>query len=202
MKEMNIDIVAFTGHKSLDPPESRFAGRTSRYDTRAAAPASAWLCAHLYEYFTGWSGTINTMGVAGLNAGPSGSITRIGKSRSRCAHDYAERRTQSLTATYCQDDLTDHIAVLLFNVNGLEAMDTGTMLDVDYSIAARTGLHCAPLVHEQLGIDKIHGGVRFGIGPFNTEEHIQKAIEAVKDIVLTARKRPARSKPKQSSVTL
>jgi cysteine sulfinate desulfinase/cysteine desulfurase-like protein len=38
-------------------------------------------------------------------------------------------------------------------------------------------------VHEQLGTTKIHGGVRFGIGPFNTEEDIQTAIEAVKEIV-------------------
>ena len=42
------------------------------------------------------------------------------------------------------------------------------MLDVDYGIACRTGLHCAPMVHEHLGTDKIHGSVRFGIGPLNT----------------------------------
>jgi selenocysteine lyase/cysteine desulfurase len=50
---------------------------------------------------------------------------------------------------------------------------------VDFGIACRTGLHCAPLVHEQMGTDKIHGTVRFGIGPFNTEEHIQTALQAV-----------------------
>jgi selenocysteine lyase/cysteine desulfurase len=72
--------------------------------------------------------------------------------------------------------------VLLFNINGLEAGDTGTMLDVDYDIACRTGLHCAPLVHEQIGTAKIHGAVRFGIGPFNTEAHIDHAIAAVKQI--------------------
>jgi selenocysteine lyase/cysteine desulfurase len=62
-------------------------------------------------------------------------------------------------------------------------MDTGTMLDVDYNIACRTGLHCAPRVHEQLGTDKIHGTVRFGIGPFNTEEDIAIAVQAVGEIV-------------------
>jgi len=56
------------------------------------------------------------------------------------------------------------------------------MLDVDHDIACRTGLHCAPLVHEQLGTVKIRGSVRFGIGPFNTEEHIAKAIDAVAEI--------------------
>lgn len=61
-------------------------------------------------------------------------------------------------------------------------METGTILDVDYNIACRTGLHCAPLVLEQLGTDKIQGAVRFGIGSFNTEEHIKTAIAAVKGI--------------------
>jgi len=89
---------------------------------------------------------------------------------------------------YCQDDLTDHISILLFNVDGLEALDTGTMLDVDYNIACRTGLHCAPLVHEQLGTAEIHGAVRFGIGPFNTEEHIQTAINAVREIAESRKK--------------
>jgi selenocysteine lyase/cysteine desulfurase len=83
---------------------------------------------------------------------------------------------------YCLDDLRDHIAVLLFNINGLEAADTGTMLDVDHNIACRTGLHCAPMVHEQLGTDKIHGAVRFGIGPFNTEAHMNAAVHAVAEI--------------------
>jgi len=76
---------------------------------------------------------------------------------------------------------------LSFNIQGWEAGDVGTMLDVDYNIACRTGLHCAPLVHEQLGTDKIHGTVRLSLGAFNTEEHIDKVIEAVKEIVAIKR---------------
>jgi selenocysteine lyase/cysteine desulfurase len=66
------------------------------------------------------------------------------------------------------------------------------MLDVDHNIACRSGLHCAPLVHEQLGTDKIHGAVRFGVGPFNTEDQIEKAIQAVKEIAEFQRKKKAR----------
>jgi selenocysteine lyase/cysteine desulfurase len=110
------------------------------------------------------------------------------------------RRIDGVTL-YCQDDLTDHIGVLLFNVEGLEAMDTGTMLDVDYGIACRTGLHCAPLVHEQLGTDKIHGAVRFGIGPFNTEEHVERAIGAVADIAASRKKAPTGKTPAGSAST-
>jgi len=71
----------------------------------------------------------------------------------------------------------------------MEALNTGTMLDVDYDIATRTGLHCAPLVHQQLGTVDIHGAVRFGVGPFNTEDHIKKAIEAVGEIAEFQRKK-------------
>ena len=81
-----------------------------------------------------------------------------------------------------------YISVFLFNVDGLEALNTGTILDVDYNIASRTGLHCAPLVHEQIGTAEIHGAVRFGVGPFNTEEHIATAIQAVKEIAESRRK--------------
>ena len=89
---------------------------------------------------------------------------------------------------YCQDNLKDHIAVLSFNIDGIEAMNVGTMLDVDYNIACRTGLHCAPLVHERLGTDKLHGAVRFGIGPANTEQQIDTAIEAVREIALSRKR--------------
>jgi cysteine desulfurase/selenocysteine lyase len=63
--------------------------------------------------------------------------------------------------TYCAYSIENHNAVLSFNIEGWEAADVGTMLDVDYNIACRTGLQCAPLVHEQLGTDKIHGTIRF-----------------------------------------
>jgi selenocysteine lyase/cysteine desulfurase len=84
---------------------------------------------------------------------------------------------------YCQEDLTDHIGVISFNVDGMEALDVGTLLDGEYNIACRTGLHCAPLVHEQLGTANSGGAVRIGIGPFNTADHIKSAIEAIGEIV-------------------
>lgn len=77
---------------------------------------------------------------------------------------------------------------LCFSYNSTDALNTETILDVDYNIACRTGLHCAPLAHKQLGTAKFHGAARFGIGPFNTEEHIKIAIEAVKEIAASRRK--------------
>jgi selenocysteine lyase/cysteine desulfurase len=84
--------------------------------------------------------------------------------------------------TYCAVSAENHNAVLSFNIEGWVAGDVGTILDVDYNIACRTGLQCAPLVHVQIGTDKMHGTVRLSLGPFNTEEHVDAAIEAVKEI--------------------
>jgi selenocysteine lyase/cysteine desulfurase len=134
------------------------------------------------------------MGIAGIHAGVEW-IERKGV-EAIDAHEMRlmRRLVEGLreipgVSLYCQEDLTDHIAVMAFNVDGFEAGNTGTILDVDYTIACRTGLHCAPRVHEQLGLDKLHGAVRFGIGPFNTDEHITTAIGAVRDIAAARAKK-------------
>jgi selenocysteine lyase/cysteine desulfurase len=136
---------------------------------------------HLEEYpYRLEYGTANLSGISGLKAG----VEWIEKKEMNNIHELESRLLMMLrdglksiegVTLYCQDELDNHIGVLTFNISGLEAADTGTMLDVDYNIASRTGLHCAPLVHEQLGTDKIHGSVRFGIGPFNTEDDIRVA---------------------------
>jgi len=71
----------------------------------------------------------------------------------------------------------------LAELKAKHGLDTGTLLDGEYNIACRTGLHCAPLVHEQIGTAAIGGSVRIGIGPFNTKLHIATAIEAIGEIV-------------------
>jgi cysteine desulfurase/selenocysteine lyase len=199
MEELNVDIVAFTGHKSLLGPTG-IGGLYVREGieinhTRAGGTGvRSAVRTHLDEYpYRLEYGTLNTVGVAGLHAG----VKWIEKQGLENIHDEEMRLTAKLrdglknvggVTLYCQDDLADHISIFLFNVDGLEALNTGTILDVDYNIASRTGLHCAPLVHEQIGTAEIHGAVRFGIGPFNTEEHIDTAIQAVKEIAESRRK--------------
>ncbi|HOY99460.1 MAG TPA: aminotransferase class V-fold PLP-dependent enzyme, partial [Candidatus Aminicenantes bacterium] len=134
------------------------------------------------------------MGIAGLKAGltwiKGQGLENIHAQEMRLAGLLLDGLKAILRVRlYCQDSLENHIAVLAFNIEGMDAADVGTMLDVDHNIACRTGLHCAPLVHERLGTDKIHGAVRFGIGPFNTEPHIEAAIAAVADIAAAAKKR-------------
>lgn len=195
----NVDVVAFTGHKSLMGPTG-IGGLYVRDNveirhTRAGGTGvRSAVKTHLYEYpYRLEYGTLNSLGVAGLNAGvkwlQEKGVENIHREEMRLTAMLRDGLKEIDGVTmYCADDLTDHIGVLLFNVEGFEALNTGTMLDVDYNIATRTGLHCAPLVHDGIGTTELHGGVRFGIGPFNTEDHIRSAIGAVKDIAAMIRK--------------
>lgn len=196
--KMGIDLLAFTGHKCLLGPTGiggsyigdDVAVRGTRYGGTGECSEDPF---HPEEFPHRMEcGTLNIVGVAGLRAGlewlyeqGTGSVyaeeMRLWK-KLRDALEAMENVT-----LYCADSPRNHIAVLSFNVEGWEAGDVGTILDRDYSIACRTGLHCAPLVHKQLGTDKAGGTVRLSIGPFNTEAHIDLAIEAVGAIAATRR---------------
>lgn len=203
LEEQNIDVIAFTGHKSLMGPMGTGGlyvreGVEIRHTRAGGTGVRSAVRTHLDEYpYRLEYGTGNLPGIAGLKAG----VEWILKEGMSTIH---QRETQLLirlrdglsgidgVIMYCQEDLSNHIAVLSFNIEGLEAQDTGTMLDVDYNIACRTGLHCAPRIHEQMGTDKIHGAVRFGIGPHNTADQIDTTIDAVREIA-RSRKRTIRA---------
>jgi len=193
IQEMNIDVVVFTGHKCLMGPTgiggsyvregvpvkgTRFGGTGVRSAQKT----------HLEEFpYRLECGTLNLVGVAGLHAGVKW-ITEQGidnlHQREMKLWDTLRRGVQELpgVTTYCASSPDRKNPVLSLNIQGFEAGDVGTILDVDYNIACRTGLQCAPMAHQGIGTDKIHGTVRLSIGPFNTDEHIQKAIEAITEI--------------------
>jgi cysteine desulfurase family protein len=202
MESLGAGVICFTGHKSLMGPmgiggmyvhpsvelrQVRAGGTGVRSAQRS----------HLEEYpYRMEYGTPNLPGIAGLNAGVKW-VQERGVAAIH-AHEMGlwRRIRDGLRAIpgvtlYCADDVAgrERISVLSFNVAGFEAADVGTMLDVDYGIACRTGLHCAPMVHEHIGTDKIHGAVRFGIGPFNTEAQVDLAVRAVGEIAELARSR-------------
>ncbi len=200
IEDANVDVVAFTGHKSLLGPTGIGGlyvreGIDIRLTRAGGTGVRSAVRTHLEDYpYRLEYGTLNILGVSGLNAGVK---WLLGKGLA-AVHEQEMALTRKLrdglraidgVTLYCGDNLAGHISVLAFNVDGMEAMNVGTILDVDHNIACRTGLHCAPLVHEQLGTDKLHGAVRFGIGPFNTEAHIDAAISAVGEIAAMARKK-------------
>lgn len=193
VQAMNIDLLAFTGHKCLMGPTGiggSYVGenvpiRCTRFGGTGVRSAHPF---HLDEFpYRMEAGTLNIVGVAGLYAG----VNWVLKQGMDNLHAHEIRLWDKMrngfqqidgVTTYCADSTRDQNAVLSINIDGWIAGDAGTMLDVDHNIATRTGLQCAPLVHVQLGTDKLHGTVRFSVGPFTTDSDIETAIEAVREI--------------------
>lgn len=215
IQDASVDVLVFTGHKALLGPtgigglyvgentmiRQTRAGGTGVRSAERAHPED-------YPYHLEY-GTPNILGAAGLNAG----VTWIQERGLSAVHDHEMRLATMLRdglaeiddiRLYCQGDLRRHLPVLSFNIEGLEASETGAILDAEYNIACRTGLHCAPLLHNQLGTDKIKGAVRFSVGPFNTEDHIRTAVRAVAEIASSGigRTKPGAPPPRSEARTL
>ncbi len=197
VERMGIDALAFTGHKSLLGPTG-IGGLYVREGvhvnhTRAGGTGveSAYPY-HLDHYpFRLEVGTPNVLGIVGLHAAQAyiaeRGIDQIYRHEmtlfARLQEGLSEIEGVRLHGT---TDLEHRLPVLSFTTEGWDPSDVGTMLDVDHNIATRTGLQCAPLIHEQLGTAP-RGTVRMSVGPLNTAEQIERAIEAVAAIAATGR---------------
>lgn len=188
---MNIDVVCFTGHKSLFGPSGT--GGMYICEHVDIAPCRAGGTGVMSALRTQpedypWRmefGTVNTMGVSGLLAAQRwisgrGGVEAIFEHEMR----HARRLRDGLAEIdgvrlYCADLEHAHLPVFVFNIDGLPADQAGTFLDVEHDIITRTGLHCAPQVHEGIGTFDEHGTVRFSPGVFTTDEEVERAIEAV-----------------------
>ena len=82
---------------------------------------------------------------------------------------------------YGPKDSKKRAAVISINIGNMDSGEITFILDSEYDIATRSGIHCAPLAHKTLGTLE-QGSVRFSLGYFNTKEDIDKAIDALKQI--------------------
>jgi selenocysteine lyase/cysteine desulfurase len=82
---------------------------------------------------------------------------------------------------YASDRPGQCVPIMMCHFDGMDPEDLSAILDGDFGIATRAGLHCAPLVHQDLGTSP-KGGVRLSLGPFNTNEEIDKVLEAMATI--------------------
>ena len=71
-------------------------------------------------------------------------------------------------------------AIVSFNIGDYDSSEVSDELNVRYGIVTRPGAHCAPLMHQALGTGP--GAVRFSFSHFNTEEEVDAAVRAVKEL--------------------
>jgi cysteine desulfurase / selenocysteine lyase len=192
MGEMHVHSVAFTGHKSLMGPTG-IGGLVLRegIDVRptrfGGTGFESWSSEHPEDYpYRLEAGTLNVMGIMGLAAGlryiaqhGMGNIYDREMLLARTLRDGLA--SMKRVRMYCGDRLDNHVAVLTCNVENLDPEDLAAILDGDFNIATRSGLHCAPLVHEDIGTSP-RGALRFSIGPSNSVEDISAVLSAVSAI--------------------
>jgi len=190
-----IDLLAFTGHKSLGGPmgtgglivgqrvdetqmEPLIRGGTGSRSEQERQPD------FLPDMFE--SGTPNVVGLAGLEAGVRWVLER-GVEAIR-AHEVAlaQKLINGLRATpgvtvYGTLDAELQTATISFNVAGMAPSEAGLRLDDEHGIMCRVGLHCAPPAHRTIGAFP-DGTVRFGLSAFNTLDEVDIALAAVEEL--------------------
>lgn len=132
------------------------------------------------------SGTHNTPGIAGLNEGVKfilkEGINKIKEHEEELCRHMLERLNEVPNIKiYGTKDANKRASVIAVNIGNMDSGEITFLLDNEYDIATRSGIHCAPLAHKTLGTFE-QGAVRFSMGYFNTKEEIDKAIEALKEI--------------------
>ncbi len=189
MRALGAAAVAFTGHKALmgpsgigglvlspglDPATTRFGG--TGVDSQSLEHTQSF--PHRLE-----AGTLNLLGVIGLCEGldflEDQGVTTLHQREMVLAQRLRDGLGQIPGVVVYGPPLgEDDLPIVTCTVREIPADDVGAILDGDYSIAVRTGLHCAPLVHADLGTSKV-GAVRFSLGISTTDEHIDRALEAM-----------------------
>ncbi|MGD0152775.1 MAG: aminotransferase class V-fold PLP-dependent enzyme [Thermacetogeniaceae bacterium] len=191
VEKLNIDLLAFPGHKGLyGPPGTgglyvrdgislvplRYGGTGSQSESEEQPN----IMPEMFE-----SGTVNTIGIAGLGAGVE-FLLEEGLDRIR-EHEATllEQLRFGLAAIpgliLYGPGQQPQAPVLSVNIRGNDSGEVAFLLDRIYQIAIRAGLHCAALAHRTLGTTK-QGVVRFGLSYFNTAEEIGQAIKAMEEL--------------------
>lgn len=192
-EEMNIDMIAFPGHKGLLGPQGTgglyirqglkldevFQGGTGSSSDMLSQPED------MPDKFE--AGTPNTSGIIGLGAGiryiMEIGIDNIRKKELELTRDFIEgiSRIEGIKI-YGPKNIEEQAPVVALNIKDIGSSEISYILDDHYNIAVRPGLHCAPLAHRTIGsLDQ--GAVRFSFGYENTHEEIDQAIRALREIV-------------------
>ena len=192
VKEDNIDILAFTGHKSLLGPMGT-GGLIINTDIdikplKAGGTGGDSAYEYQPDYYPNHleTGTSNVSGIAGLRE----AIKFLNKEGIENIHNkekeltkYALEKLETVKdiEIYGPKDCEKMLSVISFNIKDKRPEDVGSILDQKYDIMLRAGLHCAPTAHSVIGT-KDRGTLRIGLGYFNEKEDIDKLVEALNNL--------------------
>ncbi|MFP5453248.1 aminotransferase class V-fold PLP-dependent enzyme [Parvimonas sp. G1604] len=192
VQEMNIDLLAFPGHKALFGPMGTGAlyikegiivkplkeGGTGSYSHSIDQP-------DLYPDSLE-SGTPNGVGIIALGKGID-FINEVGLENIR-NHEMSLKNhfiellkdNEDVILYGTLDDRQG--AVVSLNVKDMDSSEISYILSDEFDIYTRPGFHCAPLAHKTMGTEEL-GAIRFSFGYYNTLEEIDKTVEALLNII-------------------
>ena len=129
------------------------------------------------------SGNPNVGGIAGLLQGvqfvKNCGIERIASKELQLSNNLVDSLRQiEGVSLYCTDN-SARSAVVSFNIADQDPQSIAALLDSEFGIHLRAGLHCAPLMHKSLGTDVLGGTLRASPGWFNTEMDIERLVDAI-----------------------
>ncbi len=195
MEKQNIDILCFTGHKGLLGPQGT-GGMCIRTGVQVRPWKRGGSGVHSFDPYQPdayptrlEAGTLNSHGIAGLRAA-LGYLQEVGldavaeKEAALMRRFYAGVRQIPGVTVYGDFETNLRTPVVSLNIADYDSGAVADALAQEYGIATRSGAHCAPRMHEVLGTVS-QGAVRFSFGWFNTEEEIDQAIRAVREIALS-----------------
>ena len=193
MQAMGLDIVCFTGHKGLMGPQGT-GGLAVAEGIDVAPWAMGGTGVHSFDALQPleWptrleAGTLNGHGIAGLSAGldfieAQGGVEAIAAHERALADRFlAGVREIPGIKLYGAFGQPTRSAIVSLNVGDIDSAEISDALMQGWGIATRPGAHCAPLMHRALGTER-QGVVRFSFGYFNTDEEVDTAIDALRDL--------------------
>lgn len=192
VKEMNIDVLCFTGHKGLLGPQGTGGiyvreGLQLRPLKTGGSGVQTFSKTHPVEMPTALeAGTLNGHGIAGLHAAltyleETGIDTIRAREQELMWKFYEGVKEIPTVKVYGDFSTKNRCAVVTLNIGDYDSSDVSDELLTVYGISTRPGGHCAPLMHEALGTVE-QGAVRFSFSHYNTDEEVELAIQAVREL--------------------
>ena len=192
VQKMGIDVLCFTGHKSLYGPQGTGGiyvrnGIKIRPLKRGGSGVDTYNHNHPEQMPTALeAGTLNGHGIAGLNA----ALKYVEEKGMDVIKEVALQRAWQFydgikeipgVAIYGDFSKRERCPIVSFNLYDYDSAEVSDELLMSYGISTRAGGHCAPLMHESLQ-NAEQGAVRFSFSHFNTKEEVEIAIRAVREL--------------------